>query len=93
MAVKKKRVEREDWSSEYDIPLLELKKRLRGRTLLGNKKKGRSISVNQESTDNSTDASSEVEISVNTFTRNSNKVTDKNNKLKNLLQSILDIYD
>ena len=48
-----------------------LKKRLRGRTLLGNKTKGHSISVNQESSDNSTDANSEVEISVNTFTRNS----------------------
>jgi hypothetical protein len=70
-AVKKKRVEREDWSSEDDIPLMELKKRLRGRKLLGNKKKGHSISVNQESSDNSTDAKSEVEISVNTFTGNS----------------------
>jgi hypothetical protein len=59
-AVKKKRVEREDWSSEDDIPLMILKKRLRGRTLLSNKKKGHSISVNQESSDNSTDANSEV---------------------------------
>lgn len=92
-AVRKKRVEREDWSSEDDIPLMELKKRLRGRKLLGNKKKGHSISVNEESSDNSTDVNSEVELSVNTFTRNSNKVTDKNNKLKNVLQSILDIYD